>query len=365
MSRAGVGAGARVAILWGSGLGDVLVMRPLIESFCRRGDQVVYFTRGDRCRPLFEALALPVRLWVLPPHPAQALKSLRAAGTFDWVYTGPGSGWPTRLLCHGVRRSGPEARVVVSRRKAFVADGIVQDLVALGLAHEPPPPYGSLPLFPGGPRAQSPGSASPYLLLHPGARSDWRTKSWPATRWQRLVQSLCAAGWSLDLVGTAEEREGLESLVPRPVAKGAVDLRIGDSLAGLERAVAHAAGVICHNSGVMHLALAHRRPTVVLTGSSAHQWRAPYPRVFNLGSGRCHLACNRRHCPVPGFRARCIRLLTLDAVVETCLSLWGESREPTDALAPAEGPSPPEPSIPTPEDGSRPARDFLREPGRR
>ena len=332
-----MGGGARVAVLWGSGLGDVLVMRPLLESLGRRGDEVVYFTRSDRCAPLFEALALPVRLWVLPHPPAQALRSLRAAGPFDWVYTGPGSGWPTRLLCHRVSRSGPRARVVVSRQKDFVADGIVRDLVALGFVHEPPPPYGSLPLFPGGATAGLPEPASPALVLHPGTRSDWQTKSWPVPRWRALIETLNGKGWSLQLVGTPAERETLESLVPRRVSNGTIDLCTDGSLPGLERRIANAAGVICHNSGVMHLALAHRRPTVVLTGSSAHQWRASWPQVFNLDSGRCGLACNLRHCPVPGFRARCIRLLTLEAVVETCTSLRGESREPSHALASAEG----------------------------
>lgn len=338
MRRAGMGGGARVAVLWGSGLGDVLVMRPLLESLGRRGDEVVYFTRSDRCTPLFEALALPVRLWVLPHPPAQALRSLRAAGLFDWVYTGPGSGWPTRLLCHLVRRGGNGTRVVVSRHRGFVADGIAGDVVALGLADHRPPPYGSLPLFPGT-MAAGPVLPEPrYLILHPGSRSDWRTKCWPGERWQALVRILSAEGWPLHMVGTAAEREWLESLVPRSLAGGTVGLHTDWSLGQLEEAVARAAGVICHNSGVMHLALAHRRPAVVLTGSSAHHWRAAYPGVFNLDSGRCRLACNLRECPVPGFRARCIRLLTLEAVVETCTSLRGESREPSHALASAEGP---------------------------
>jgi ADP-heptose:LPS heptosyltransferase len=215
---------------------------------------------------------------------------------------------------------------VVSRSQAFVADGIVEDMVALGLADQTPSPYGSLPIFTGAPVSGVGEPTSAYLLLHPGSRSDWQTKSWPKARWRALIENLCGAGWPLELVGTAAERDGLESLLPRRVAAGTVDLHTDGSLARLEHQIAHAAGVICHNSGIMHLALAYRRPTVVLTGSSSRQWRASYPQVFNLDSGRCGLACNRRHCPVPGFRARCIRLLTLEAVVEACFSLWGNPR---------------------------------------
>ncbi len=311
----------RVAILWGGGLGDVLVMRPMLEALIRRGDEPVYLTRSDRCTPVFAALALPIQRRTLPRPALAAFRALRAAGFFDWVYTGPGSGWRTRLLAR-MLRSGRSRSQGGRARSGFVADAIAEDVVALGLADRHPPPYGSRPIFPEIREAPSRPPEEPYLVLHPGSRSDWQTKCWPMVRWQALLETLSACGWRMLVVGTAEERETLAPLMTGRSRAERVSLHTDWPLARLERYIAGAAGVICHNSGVMHLALAYRRPTVVLTGSSARHWRAAYPEVFNLDSGRCRLACNRRRCPVPGFRARCIRSLEIGPVVDACLALW-------------------------------------------
>jgi ADP-heptose:LPS heptosyltransferase len=57
------------------------------------------------------------------------------------------------------------------------------------------------------------------------------------------------------------------------------------------------------------------KPTLVLTGSAPHFWRPPYAHVLNLDSGRCALACDQYRCPVPFYRARCIRELELGTVI--------------------------------------------------
>jgi len=75
-------------------------------------------------------------------------------------------------------------------------------------------------------------------------------------------------------------------------------------------------GVICHNSGVMHLAAMLGKTTLALTGSSATFWRPPYAHVTNLSSGACNLACNQYRCPVPFYRAKCIRELEVRDVMK-------------------------------------------------
>ena len=55
---------------------------------------------------------------------------------------------------------------------------------------------------------------------------------------------------------------------------------------------------------------------VVDSTSSARFWRPPYAHVKNVTSGACELACNQYRCPVPFYRARCIRELGVDPVFE-------------------------------------------------
>jgi ADP-heptose:LPS heptosyltransferase len=160
--------------------------------------------------------------------------------------------------------------------------------------------------------------ASPYLVLHPGAKGAWETKRWPDACWSELMRRILAeSNLQLVLVGVAAELPHLQALLDGLTAaeRARVAIQADASLQELALAVRGSAGVICHNSGVMHLAAMLGRPTLALTGSSPQCWRPPYAHVRNLTSGRCGLACNQYRCPVPFYRARCIKQLSVTQVL--------------------------------------------------
>jgi hypothetical protein len=300
-------------ILWGGGLGDILVLRPLLMALESALDEPPYLlTTATHLNGLFEQLGLQTRLRILPTAPAAALAELhRLDLKFDCLYLGPHPRIKTRMLAHVMR-----PHRIWNRRHAevgpFLGEQIRADIDAFGLT-EPAAiykPYGgrwpaSLP---------PPGAGGDYLLLHPGAKGRWRTKLWQDERWAELMdQLLRGSDLDLVLVGVPEESPHLEMLQARQseARGGRVKVQTGLSLQELARSIAQSRGVICHNSGVMHMAAMLGNPTLVLTGSSPDYWRPPYPHVVNLTSGACNLACDQYRCPVPFFNARCIRELSV------------------------------------------------------
>lgn len=305
----------RFAVFWGGGLGDILVIRPLLMALAEKLEQPPYFfTTAQHLEGVFEALGLKVQLQVLPRAPGEALKVFRRLGLrFDWIYLGPHPRLKTRLLAHVVG-----AEHIWSLRHAevpaFLGDQILADVRALALADSGPAtqPYGG----DWGPQAARARDGE-YLVLHAGAKGRWQTKQWPEEKWvQFMAWLLQNSGLRLILVGTPEEKgllDGLKGALPEAVRER-VQIRCDYSLPDLAACLRGSRGVVCHNSGVMHLAALLGKPTLVLTGSAPHYWRPSYPHVLNLDSGRCGLACDQYRCPVPFYRARCIRELEVEAV---------------------------------------------------
>ena len=304
-------------ILWGGGLGDILVLRPLLMGLEAALDQPPYLlTTATHLSGLFEQLGLRAQLRILPRAPVPALAELRRLNLkFDWLYIGPHPRIKTRMLAHVMR-----PRRIWMRRHAgagaFLGEQIKADIDALGLTGPAAihVPYGGT--WPAA--LSSPGTSGNHLLLHPGAKGRWQTKLWQDERWAELMGYLLdESNLDLLLVGVPEESSHLEMLQGRQVRaqRARIKIHTGLSLEGLAQSIAQSRGVICHNSGVMHMAAMLEKPTLVLTGSSPLYWRPPYPHVVNLTSGACNLACDQYRCPVPFFNARCIRELSVTEVL--------------------------------------------------
>ena len=307
----------RFAIFWGGGLGDILVIRPLLMALAERLEQPPYFfTTAHHLQGVFEALHLKVQLQVLPTAPREALQVFRRLGVrFDWIYLGSNPRLKTRLLAYVV---GAERiwSVRHSEVATFLGEQVLADVRAFGLADGGPAtqPYGG----DWGPQAAFSRDGE-YLVLHAGAKGRWQTKQWPEAKWIQFMDWLLQnSGLRLILVGTPDERGPLEDLnaaLPAGVRER-VQIRCDYSLAELAACLRGSRGVVCHNSGVMHLAAMLGKPTLALTGSAPRYWRPCYAHVQNLDSGRCGLACDQYRCPVPFYDARCIRELGVEAVIE-------------------------------------------------
>ena len=312
----------RFAIFWGGGLGDALALRPLLLALEPALDAAPrLFTTATHLPTVFSDLGLRVELQVLPVRPAKALRFFRDLGMrFERLYLGPYPRIKTRMLGFAVA-PGRVWSVRHSGISSFVSEQVQADVLAMGLEVTDAirQPYGGRWRYPDS--GDEKGRRG-HLVLHPGAKERWETTRWPEAHWKELLLLLSVATpMELVLVGSPAERPSLEILVaPLPAAAQArIRLSTNLNLGRLARLVDTATGVICHNSGVLHLAAMLGKPTVALTGSSANFWRPPYPHVINITSGACDLACNQYRCPIPFYQARCIRRLEVQAVMDTVM----------------------------------------------
>mgnify|MGYP001826308185 CR=1 FL=1 len=299
----------RVAVLWGGGLGDMLVIRPLLRRMNEQwGVRPHYLSRAIHFPDLFPALGLDVTLHQLPSHLPEVIREVRKhRGNFDAVYTGGKATLKTRLLGH-LMATGSLWNLNHNDCSPFIQEQVLAECRALGLGGfsidelvEETKNWCKA-------GAETGAVDGRYLVLHPSSKDGWQTKDWPDQNWRELARHLNEDhGQTICLVGTPKERPRLEQLVEGIVPADRAQVLTTLSVPGLFRLVERSAGVICHNSGLLHVAVQLGKKTLCLNGSSGNFWRAPYPWVENIDSGQCSLRCNRYRCPVPGFDARCIK----------------------------------------------------------
>lgn len=156
-------------------------------------------------------------------------------------------------------------------------------------------------------------SSVPYLALCPGAEYG-PAKRWPAARFAAAANALLRLhGWDeVVLLGAegdravcAEVARGLE--VPHRNLAGETALR--DFMAWL----AHAAYVLCNDSGAMHVAALFGRPGAALFGSTEHRLTGPVTGSIRVV--REHAPCSPcflRECPID---FRCMTAVTVEHVL--------------------------------------------------
>lgn len=116
-------------------------------------------------------------------------------------------------------------------------------------------------------------------VVHPGASAPARR--WPAERWAALVAAETAHAQRVVLTGDAGEGELVRRVSEHALGLGAPAERIvtaagTTTLPQLAALVAHAARVVCGDTGVAHLAAAFRTPSVVLFGpTDPARWGPP------------------------------------------------------------------------------------------
>jgi ADP-heptose:LPS heptosyltransferase len=106
------------------------------------------------------------------------------------------------------------------------------------------------------------------VVVHPGAASG--SRRWPWRRFGQVAAALAGRNWPIVVTGSNEERELCGRVCA--AAWGTRDLSGRLDLPGLADLVAHAALVVCGDTGVAHLATAYRTPSVLLFGPTP-PWR--------------------------------------------------------------------------------------------
>ena len=309
----------KIGILWGGGLGDLLMIRPLlaavhseakIESYLLTTASHVAGLFREFCGPT-AVVQLPRKAGSLPP----VIKKWRRF--FDLLYLGPYPNLKTRMLA---RLLQPEKIWSRLHRQAspFMLEQVLCDCAELGLQHQSQKTdFRSFLPWPVAPAAQPFADERPFLVLHAASKQRWETKCWPAEKWSRLTEQLLAATrLGVCFTGIGAE-EGLIRSITAGLPAGSqerIGIFLNQSLQDTAALIDAGSGVICHNSGILQLSAMLGKKTLCLTGSSAPYWQPPYAWVKNITSGACGLACNRYTCPVPFYRAKCIRALSVEDV---------------------------------------------------
>ncbi len=144
--------------------------------------------------------------------------------------------------------------------------------------------------------------AAPVVLC-PGAEYG-PAKRWPVEHYSALAAALSADGRAVWVVGSARERFLGEAIAA--AAPDTVNLAGATTLDEAVDVLAAAAGVVCNDSGLMHVAAALGRPIVALYGSSSPRYTPPAAdRVRILYRALECSPCFARECPLGHFN--CLR----------------------------------------------------------
>jgi hypothetical protein len=313
----------KIGILWGAGLGDLLVLRPfVIKAAAGSGkfqlsllSTASHMPGGAReiLGPDVAFVQLSTSLSSLP----QTIKEF--GGYFDAIYTGPYPTLKTRLLATLLR----PGKIWTGRHHSANPYILEQVAVDLGRLNDEMGkgshvfPYGAVPWQAVENPQPAAAANTPYLVIHFGSKERWQTTRWPLERWVELVSLIkTRTGYEVFAVGTRNEEPTCDTLLHQVKKKTGKSVQkfLAKPLADVAGLINSSSGVICHNSGILHIATLLQKNTIAITGSSAEFWQPPYDWVRNVSSGMCHLHCNRYRCPVPFFDAKCIRGLKVETV---------------------------------------------------
>jgi len=137
------------------------------------------------------------------------------------------------------------------------------------------------------PARRPPPGAVGATVVHPGAASGARR--WPAERWAAVARAERAAGRRVVVTGGPDERALAQAVAAGAGLAADAVLAGSTDLEGLAATVAAAGRVVCGDTGVAHLAVALRTPSVVLYGPTPPaEWGPPADRPWHraLWTGR-------------------------------------------------------------------------------
>ena len=139
-----------------------------------------------------------------------------------------------------------------------------------------------------------------YVVLGPGAAYG-PAKRWPVERFMALGRRCVERGLGVLVCGAANDRAEAEA-VAGEIGTHARSLAGTTSTEEQLALCAGAAGTICNDSGLAHLAAATGAPTVVIFGSTSSAWTAPLgPRVAIAQRAPVCSPCFQRTCAI-GYR---------------------------------------------------------------
>lgn len=250
-------------------LGDTIMLTPLLAK-CRatwpRAEVVM--TCPVAFAGLYAGRPYGVRALPYDPRDAATLRSLRAQAGFELALIPSDNrfSWLARALDARwiVAFSGDSPRYKdwpVDELRAYPDRPMAWGDLVAGLIDGAPPARYRADAWPAPPAPAFAMPGAPYCVLHPGAST--LLKQWPASRWRNLGERCAALGFTVVLSTGPGEEPLLDAIDPeRAWTRYAGTL----SLPQLWRLLAHAALLVCPDTGVAHLARLVGVPTVAMFG---------------------------------------------------------------------------------------------------
>ncbi|MEX1276980.1 MAG: glycosyltransferase family 9 protein, partial [Bacteroidota bacterium] len=161
------------------------------------------------------------------------------------------------------------------------------------------------------------GAENTYdVVIAPGGSTEIRR--WPTGRFRELVHRLRSSGIrQIAVCGSRDEYSLLESIsagLPDDVA-----LLCGRPLMEIAATVQSASLIVGNENGILHLAAALRRPTVVIQGGGHFGRYFPNEAVRVVHHPLDCFGCNWR-CPFP--EAYCLTRISVDDVMTAFIQSW-------------------------------------------
>ncbi|MFA5250216.1 MAG: glycosyltransferase family 9 protein, partial [Parachlamydiales bacterium] len=170
------------------------------------------------------------------------------------------------------------------------------------------------------------GPSDPYMVIHPEVPPHRRQKAWPEEKFVALIEKLLqASGLKLVVTGTSEY-SALKNRLPAWCRQEQRLVFLPKLELGVYAAVLCGAKMLlCHNTGIMHLAAALRVPLLALHGPIASQKWGPLGE--NSRIIRSSLDC--APCIYLGFEYSCAKNLCMQAISpeQVLLQIWLMQKE--------------------------------------
>ena len=154
----------------------------------------------------------------------------------------------------------------------------------------------------------------PIVALCPGAAYGI-SKQWPAAYFKRVVLALEKKNFQLLILGSKNDQAIANDIMPSPHG---FNLAGKTTLSDAVNLLSYASVVVSHDSGLMHIAAALKRPLVAIYGSSTPAFTPPLAKRVKILEKQLNCRpCFKRVCPLtdPVKHMACLKRIQPQAVL--------------------------------------------------
>lgn len=158
-----------------------------------------------------------------------------------------------------------------------------------------------------------------------GVGSAWATKRWTVGGFIEVARGVVAQGMTPVLLGSEADQPRADLVVEEVPQARTLKLKLDDTV----RFVSKCAGVVCHDSLLLHLASAFKRPTVAIFCSTVPEfgfgpWQNPRAKIVQVDGLSCKPCGRHGHASCPTGTWACARELPAVRVLQALDSVRHE-----------------------------------------